>query len=327
MEVITRSGRGGDVNTSKKKEIMSDEIQVQDEDVPLVDEQVREENVNAEVRIDVHDDEVETQDDVNRSREHVIDMPETVVPKAKAPLPRPPPPYPQRLVKQKNENQFRKFIDMMKSLSINVPLVEALEQMSSYSKFMKDLVTNKRSIDCETIKMTHQVSAIVHSMAPKLEDPGAFTIPCTIGSAKFAKALCDLGASINLMLYSVFKTLGIGQSRATSMRLQMADRTMKRPLGIVDDVLVRVDKFILPADFVILDCEVDYELPIILGIPFLSNGKALVDVEAGELTFREDSTNKALNRGTSRVGAKAVASTPQVDATLAVLQKWKQAIG
>ncbi|XP_070007589.1 uncharacterized protein [Nicotiana sylvestris] len=105
--------------------------------------------------------------------------------------------------------------------------------------------------------MTHQVSAIVRSMAPKLEDPGAFTIPYTIESANFAKALCDLGASTNLMPYSIFKTLGIGQLRPTSMRLQMADRTMKRLLGIIYDVLVRVDKFILPADFVILDLIVD----------------------------------------------------------------------
>ncbi|XP_009769025.2 uncharacterized protein [Nicotiana sylvestris] len=157
--------------------------------------------------------------------------------------------------------------------------------MLRYDKFMKDLVTKKRSMNCETIKMTHQVSAIVHFMAPKLEDPGAFTIPCTIGSADFAKALCDLGASINLMPYSVFKTLGIGQPRPTSMRLQFAYRTMKHPLGIIDDVLVRVDKFILPTDFVILDCEVDYDVPIILGRPFLAIGNALVDVEAGELTF------------------------------------------
>ncbi|XP_070055327.1 uncharacterized protein [Nicotiana tomentosiformis] len=113
-------------------------------------------------------------------------------------------------------------------------------------------------------------------MAPKLEDLGAFTIPCTIGSTDFSKALYDLGASINLMPYSVFKTLGIGQPRPTSMRMQMAYHTMKRPLGITDDVLVRVDKFILPTDFVILDCEVDYEVPIILGRPFLSTGKAFV---------------------------------------------------
>ncbi|XP_070002164.1 uncharacterized protein [Nicotiana sylvestris] len=175
---------------------------------------------------------------------------------------------------------------MMKSLSINVTLVEALDQMPGYAKFMKDLVTKKRSMNCETIKMTHQVSAIVHSIAPKLEDPGVFTIPCTIGSADFAKALCNLRASINLFPYSMYKTLGIGQPRPTSIRLQMADHTMKRPLGIIDDVLVRVDKFILPADFVILDCKVDYEVPIILGRPFLATGKALVNVEAGELTFR-----------------------------------------
>ncbi|XP_070049000.1 uncharacterized protein [Nicotiana tomentosiformis] len=123
-------------------------------------------------------------------------------------------------------------------------------------------------------------------MAPKLEDSGAFTIPCTTGSAKFAKALYDFGASINLMPYSIFKTLRIGQSRPTSMRLQMADHTIKRPLEVIEYVLVRVDKFILSANFVILDCEVDYEVPIILGRPFLATGKAFCDVEAVELTFR-----------------------------------------
>ncbi|XP_070004092.1 uncharacterized protein [Nicotiana sylvestris] len=175
MAVTTRRGRGGEASTSKQKEIVSNEVEVQNDDVPIVDEQVSEENLDAE-----------------------------------APLPRHPPPYPQRLTKQKNENQFKKFIEMMKNLSINVPLVESLEQMPGYTKFIKDLVTKKRSVDCETIKMTHQVSAIVYSMSLKLEDRGAFTIPCTIGSAYFAKALYDLGASINLMPYSVFKTLGIG---------------------------------------------------------------------------------------------------------------------
>ncbi|XP_070009013.1 uncharacterized protein [Nicotiana sylvestris] len=112
-------------------------------------------------------------------------------------------------------------------------------------------------------------------MAPKLEDPDVFTIPCTIGSANFAKALCDSGASINLMPYSVFKTLGIGHPRATSMRLQMADRTMKRPLRIINDVLVRDDKFIFPVDFVILDCEVDDEVSIILLKAFPSNREGI----------------------------------------------------
>ncbi|XP_070019783.1 uncharacterized protein [Nicotiana sylvestris] len=275
---------------------------------------------------------------------------EQLVQKAKTPMLRPPPPCPQRLAKQNGENQFKKFIDMMKSLSINVPLVEALEQMLSYAKFMKDLVTKKRSMNCETIKMTHQVSAIEHSMAPKLEDPNAFTIPCTIRSAKFAKVICDLGASINLMPYSVFKTLGIGKPRPTSMRLQMDDRTMKRLLGVIEDVLVRVDKFILSADFVILDCEVDYEVPIILGRPFLTTGKALVDVESRELTFRVGDEKVVFHVCKSMRNPIAMSDMMNVDdtleavllnfddeemeafveyveSTLAVLQKRKKAIG
>ncbi|XP_070018313.1 uncharacterized protein [Nicotiana sylvestris] len=175
---------------------------------------------------------------------------------------------------------------MMMSLLINVPLVEALEKMPDYAKLMKDLMTKKQLMNFETIKMTQQVSEIVYSMSPKLKDPGAFTIPCTIGIVEFAKSLCDLGASINLMPYSVFKTLVIGLPRPPSMRLQMVNRNMKRPLGVIEDVLVRVDKFILPADFVILDCKIDYEVLIILGRPFLAMGKALCDVEARELTFR-----------------------------------------
>nr|XP_009764002.1 PREDICTED: uncharacterized protein LOC104215798 [Nicotiana sylvestris] len=260
MAVTTRSGRGGETSTSKQKEVVSDDVEAQNEDDPIVVEQVSEEKLDA-----------------------------------RAPLPRAPPPYPQRLENQKNENQFKKFIEMMKSLSINVPLVEALEQMLGYARFIKDLVTKNRSMDCETIKMTHQVSVVVHLMAPNLEDPDAFTIPRTIRSANFAKALCNLGASINLMPYSVFKTLGIGQPRDTSMRLKMEDRTMNRSLGIINDVIVRVDKFILLADFVILDCEVDYELPIILGRPFLAIGKALVDMEAGDLTFRDEGLVEYVN--------------------------------
>ncbi|XP_070031983.1 uncharacterized protein [Nicotiana tomentosiformis] len=167
MAVTTRSGRGGDASTSNPRKIVNDDLVVQEDDKI----QANNENVNDEVRIDIDDNMEETQNDVNPSRKHVINIPEMVVPKAKAPFPRPPPPYTKRLAKQNNENQFKKFIYMMKSLSINVPLVEALEQMPGYAKFMKDFVIKNRSMNYEMIKMTHQVSAIVHSMAPKLEDP------------------------------------------------------------------------------------------------------------------------------------------------------------
>ncbi|XP_070039378.1 uncharacterized protein [Nicotiana tomentosiformis] len=261
MEVITRtrSGRGGNAPTSRERRLVDDDQVVQEEEIPNSVVQV-----NDEVRIDIDDSVEETQEEVNPSREHIIDIPELVVKKDKAPLPQPPPPYPQRLAKQN----------------------EALEQMLGYAKFMKALMTKKRSMNFETIKVTHQVSAIVHSMAPNLEDPASFMIPCTIGSTEFSKSLCDLVTSINLMPYSIFKTLEIRQLRPTSMRLQMVDRTMKRLLGVIEDVLVWVDKFILPTDLFILDCEVDYEMPIILGRPFLAIGKALCDVEVGEHTFR-----------------------------------------
>ncbi|XP_049369405.1 uncharacterized protein LOC125834285 [Solanum verrucosum] len=97
----------------------------------------------------------------------------------------------------------------------------------------------------------------------KKEDPSAFTIPCTIGLLHFAKVLCDLGASINLMPLSIYKKLGLGDPKPTAMRLLMADRTVKRPIGVLQDVLVKVESFIFLVDFVILDCEVDFEVPII----------------------------------------------------------------
>ncbi|XP_060210267.1 uncharacterized protein LOC132637147 [Lycium barbarum] len=117
-------------------------------------------------------------------------------------------------------------------------------------------------------------------------DPGAFTIPFTIGHHDFARALCDNGASINLMPLAIYKQDGLGTPRPTSMRLQMADRTIKRPVGVVDDILVRVGEFLLPADFVILDCAVDKEVPIILGRPFIATGRALMDSKKNEIKVR-----------------------------------------
>ncbi|XP_070039815.1 uncharacterized protein [Nicotiana tomentosiformis] len=135
--------------------------------------------------------------------EYIIAILELVVQKAKAPLPKTPPPYTQRIAKQNSENQFKKFIQMMKSLSINVLLVEDLEQIPGYTKFMKDLMIKKWSMNFETIKVTHQVSEIVHPTAPNLDDLGAFMIPCTIGSAEFAKVLCDLGANFVTLDFEV----------------------------------------------------------------------------------------------------------------------------
>ncbi|XP_019267284.1 PREDICTED: uncharacterized protein LOC109244617 [Nicotiana attenuata] len=182
---------------------------------------------------------------------------------------------------------MQKFYDMLNQISVTMPFVEALVKMPGYAKFMKDLVTKKKNVNFETVKVTHQCSAIISQAGvKKMKDPGAFTIPCIIGVTSFAKALCDLGESINLMPYDVFKKLGSGDPRPASMKLLMADRTLKKPLEVIDDILVKVSRFTFLDDIEISDCEVDREVPIILGRPFLATGWAICDVEEKELKFR-----------------------------------------
>ncbi|XP_049345462.1 uncharacterized protein LOC125809981 [Solanum verrucosum] len=138
----------------------------------------------------------------------------------------------------------------------------------------------------ETVEVSQNCSVVMtNHVIPKKEDSAVFTIPCAIGMLQFAKALCDLGASINLMPYAIVMQLWLGEPKSTTMRLLMDDRSIKHPIGILYDILVKGDRFIFLANFVILDCEIDAEVPIILGRPFLANGRALMDVESGELKF------------------------------------------
>ena len=120
----------------------------------------------------------------------------------------------------------------------------------------------------------------------KLQDPGSFTIPCTIGNSEIGKTLCDYGASINLMPLSIVKRLSLGELTPTVMTLQMVDITLAQPEGILEDVLIKVGKFIFLVDFMVIDIEKDKQVPLLLGRPFLAIGVALIDVKKGELTFR-----------------------------------------
>ncbi|XP_061366855.1 uncharacterized protein LOC133309991 [Gastrolobium bilobum] len=145
-------------------------------------------------------------------------------------------------------------------------------------KFMKDLLSKKRKLkECETVTLTEECSAIIQKkLPPKLEDPGSFSIPIEIGNIDVGKALCDLGASINLMPLSICKALGIHELKPTKVSLQLADRSTRRPDGVIEDVLVKIDKFIFPADFVILDMQEDAEIPLLLGRPFLATARAMI---------------------------------------------------
>ncbi|KAG9446884.1 hypothetical protein H6P81_013012 [Aristolochia fimbriata] len=197
-------------------------------------------------------------------------------------------PYPERDKKDKLEDKFSKFVDIFKKLEINIPFVEALMQMPQYAKFLKEVLSEKRKVEEQgTVMLTESCSAILKNQLPtKLKDPESFTIPCEFGNFKFNKVLCDLEASINLMPLSICRKLNLGELKETNIMLQFADRSTKKPNGLIEDLLVRIGKFIYPCDFVVLDMEVDWELPLILGRPFLAIAAALIDVKQGKLTLR-----------------------------------------
>ncbi|XP_010555966.1 PREDICTED: uncharacterized protein LOC104825339 [Tarenaya hassleriana] len=170
-------------------------------------------------------------------------------PKYVPPPPRPPPvPFPSRLVQQKDASQFKRFTDMIKKLEITIPFHE-------------------------------------HDLPRKMADPGSFSIACKLGNLFIEQALCDLGASVSLMPLSIFKRLGVGELKPTQMILQLADRSTKRPAGILEDMPVKVGDYYIPVDFVVLDMDVDSSMPIILGRPFLNTADVVIHVRAGRLTM------------------------------------------
>ncbi|VVA31533.1 PREDICTED: LOW QUALITY PROTEIN, partial [Prunus dulcis] len=201
---------------------------------------------------------------------------------------RPIAPFPSRLSKSKKDQGLDEIMETFKKVQINIPLLNAITQIPKYAKFLKDLCTNKRRFkEHEQVALSEEVSAVLQrKLPPKLKDPGSFSIPCIVGDFKFQKALLDLGASINLMPYHVYEKLNLGELQATSVSIQLADRTIRYPKGILEDVLVKVEELILPADFFVLEMEEapihDNQLPLILGRPFMATAGAIIDVKKGE---------------------------------------------
>ncbi|XP_016199741.1 uncharacterized protein LOC107640756 [Arachis ipaensis] len=135
--------------------------------------------------------------------------------------------------------------------------------------------------------LTEECRALIQKgLPPKREDPGSFFLPCAIGNMTISKALCDLGASINLMPSPLVKKLRMKEVKPVQMSLELVDKSEVYPRGIVENLLVKVDIFIFPTDFVILESDEDDSDSIILGRPFLATARAIVDVEKGELTLR-----------------------------------------
>jgi hypothetical protein len=191
----------------------------------------------------------------------------------------------------KQGEKFQEMMEIFKQVQINIPIIDAIRQIPSYAKFLKDLCTQKcrmRTRSPEKILLTEQVSSLIqHTVPTKIKDPGAPTISCIIGHHAIEKALLDLGAGVNLLPFSVYTQLGLGELKPTTVVLQLANRSIKKPRGIVEDVIIRVDKFYFPVDFIVLDTEPVPDptklIPVILGRPFLATANACINCRTGEM--------------------------------------------
>ncbi|GKE67399.1 reverse transcriptase domain-containing protein, partial [Tanacetum coccineum] len=197
------------------------------------------------------------------------------------PLPKPYKPkilYPQHLRKEKMNG---KVLDMIRAVRINIPLVDVLAGMPNYGKFLKELISNKHKIkQISAAFLSDESSAMIQNKVPlKLRDPGSFLIPCNFNKTFSCNALADLGASINLMPYSLYAKLSLETLKPTKMSVRLADRSFQYPVGIAENMLIEVGKFTFPVDFVILEMEEDSKVPLILGRPFLYTTDTVIRVK------------------------------------------------
>ena len=203
------------------------------------------------------------------------------------------PPFPQLLRKKKNHVNQTEMLEVLRQVKVNIPLLDMIKQVPTYAKFLKDLCTVKKSLKVnKKAFLTEQVSAIIENKTPvKYKDPRCPTISVNIGGLSVEKALLDLGASVNLLPYLMYKRLGLGELKPTSITLSLADRSINIPKGTIEDVLIQVDRFYYPVDFVVLDTEPvavgPNHVPIILGRPFLATSNAIINCRNGimQLTF------------------------------------------
>ncbi|VFQ69854.1 unnamed protein product, partial [Cuscuta campestris] len=207
-------------------------------------------------------------------------------------LPHPKAPFPSKFFQPRKPKEIDlALLDTFKKVEINFPLLEAIKQVPKYAKFLKELCTNKnRLMGNERVRMGENVSAVFQKkIPPKCKDPGVFTIPCLIGDLHFDRAMLDLGSSINVMPKDIFDKLNTGELKPTGVVIQLADRSYTYPEGLLEDILVKVNDLVFPADFYVLSMGSDTsDIPILLGRPFMKTARAKIDVCDGVLSLEFD---------------------------------------
>ncbi|CAN6566303.1 unnamed protein product [Malus baccata var. baccata] len=202
-------------------------------------------------------------------------------------------PFPCRLKQTKKEEAEKEILETFRKVQVNIPLLDAIKQVPRYAKFFKELCTTRKRISTkEIVKVSENVSAILQrKLPPKCKDLGSFTIPCVIGKTRFESAMLDLGASINVMPYSIYASMNLGELKHDGVIIQLADRSNAYLKGVLEDVLVQVNHLIFPADFYVLEMdESDHapSLPILLGRPFMKTARTKINVFNGTLTMEFD---------------------------------------
>ncbi|CAM8993900.1 unnamed protein product [Rhodiola kirilowii] len=234
-------GKDKDPRLPRKEQTMAETLETLEEEATDKDDDLIEEDRNAS--------EVEE----NTSQEHRPDpVPRTESPRVSTTLPFP---VPARM--QKRHVMDKEVLELFSKVEINIPLLEAIKQIPRYAKFLKELCINRRrntGNDQELI--SRNVSAVMQrKVPPKCGDPGTYTIPCKIGNIRIDNCMLDLGASINVLPFSIYSCLKIGPLKPTGLTIQLADRSCKQPEGKIEDVLVQVGKLVFPADFYVLKME------------------------------------------------------------------------
>nr|GEV02313.1 reverse transcriptase domain-containing protein [Tanacetum cinerariifolium] len=191
-------------------------------------------------------------------------------------------------LRDKANDQREKIFQILKDLNFNISFADALILMPKFGPLIKSLLTNKDKL-CELARTPlneHCSVVLLKKFSEKPGDPGKFLIPCDFPGKAQCLALADLGASINLMPLSMWNKLSLLDLTPTCMTLELADRSISLPVGVAEDVYVKVGTFHFSADFIVVDFDTDPRVPLILERSFLKNGRALIDMFKGELTLR-----------------------------------------
>ncbi|XP_048627551.1 uncharacterized protein LOC125598301 [Brassica napus] len=172
-------------------------------------------------------------------------------------------------------------------ISVEMSLSDAIKIAPSIKKYIKDMTSPNYSIAEHSVMMiSEEVSAMIRGETPtKTPDPGSFVLDCKIENTRFPRSLCDLGSSVNLMPYSVAVTLGYKKFMPTPITLVLADRSIRVPEEILEDVPIKINDCIVPTDFVVLKYRQEPKDPLILGRPFLATAGAIIDVKEGRINL------------------------------------------